>query len=109
MLVFFVFLHICLFVCLCIYIFVFLLEITSVVREIVDGPDGGVEKGDDEDGKESQFEHNLSNTQIMVHLLEISIYLYHKSSILARNFIHNPEKCEGILTGETKHFYLKWH
>ena len=58
---FFVFLGICLFVCLCICIFVFLLEITSVVREIVDGPDGGVEKGDDEDGKESQFEHNLLN------------------------------------------------
>ena len=74
---FFVFLRICLFaclciclfyclcislfVCLCICIFVFLLEITSVVREIVDGPDGGVEKGDDEDGKESQFEHNLLN------------------------------------------------
>ena len=63
----------------------FLLEITSAVREIVDSPDGRVEKGDYEDGNESQFEHNLTNNGPFDRNI-----IYNT----CRNIFHNLGKCE---------------
>ena len=81
-------------VCFC--LFVFLLEITSVVRKIVDGPYGRVEKGDDEDCNKSQVEHILTNNGKFARNIIYNTW---------RNIIHNLGKCERIVTGQTKLYF----